>query len=968
MTDFVEYALSITKKYSDKVVFEDSKNTMTFGDLDRESASVYAWLKEQNVGKNDFVQIVLERGVKCCAAMLGVWRSGAAFVILEKGYPEDRIEFIKSDVGAKCVIDDDAFDRIVSNIKPCEGFEKTDIHDSAFAVYTSGSTGNPKGVIHEYGNLELMSSAVSPEEYTDKYYAFVPPLYFVAAIMIYVRMFLQPRPTYIVMPDMLRDFNRLKDFIEEKKVSEMYLPPSYIRIYKNPAKTLETVITGSEQVNGIYYENGTPRIINRYSMSESGLPILQTELYEAYDRAPLGRPVMDIDVHLVDENGQRIEGAGKGEICFRNQYVRGYIGLEEKTRDAFIDGIYHTGDIAERDEEGMYYLVGRKDDMFKINGNRVEPSEIERRVNELTGLNSSIAKGFKKNGRDYICLYFLKDEAKSLGILSEDNELIFDSEKLKTMLTSYMIPTYYVAMDKYPLSRSGKVVRRLLEEPETDFYQENYVEPEDEIEKAICHIMKSVLNIDMIGALDDFYLIGGDSVSAIQFVSEAAEKGFDISVNQLYRCRTPRALKEYIVSEAKEMHDVEEENKEALTKEVDVLQMQSLWTERCETDPNMALGLVKVMYRLKKDVDIERFKAAVDRVFRHHPILLTRFIKNSNGVWKQRYDENIYEPVKIIDITEEELKTQLGNLGPDFNMAEGRLHFRAIYKTEEACYFYMRFHHILVDGSGIRVINDNIYKAYSDINATLPMDYYYYIIQKENNSKNDIIRQEMQEYIDNVYVSQGNLDKCEGILKTDLNGPDVHVGVYPDYESFKNKGNNGNLYYMTACAMAMAKCNNENKALLYWAYSGRDDRYKSASAGGFVKYLPFYLTIEKGDTPKDLLKKARDQSEFSTAHCIYFKKLLKDTPEVSTMIYLYQKDIYNIGDIKNLVEESIKIPMPTDKGMGILSLMMIESQGSAAIPYVFYYSKDYYKDETAKNFHDYFKKACLYLEGEEKCF
>lgn len=163
MGKFMEHATSVMKQYADKVAFLNEKREMTHGELDRKSGQIYAWLKKQGIGREDFVQIVLPRGPECIAALMGVLRAGAAFLISEKGYPEKRIEFMRRDAGAKIVLEEDTYRQILREEDPLPGYEETSPHDAAFACYTSGSTGTPKGILHEYGTLDLMQHTVPLE-------------------------------------------------------------------------------------------------------------------------------------------------------------------------------------------------------------------------------------------------------------------------------------------------------------------------------------------------------------------------------------------------------------------------------------------------------------------------------------------------------------------------------------------------------------------------------------------------------------------------------------------------------------------------------------------------------------------------------------------------------------------------------------------------------------------------------------
>nr|MCR5211801.1 AMP-binding protein [Lachnospiraceae bacterium] len=380
MGRYLERVFEVIQSEADRPFFVDGDQSITYGEVGQESGKIYRYLRSKGIGKEDFVQIIVKKDIHFYSCMLGVWRAGAAFVINEAGYPKERLEFIGKDLHAKLVLDQPLFETIMVEQEPLSGYEETDPHDACYAVYTSGSTGNPKGVLHEYGNLDQSMESFFPmaQEYLHYRNGFVPPLNFVASILESVVSTACAMTNFMVSGEMLRDYNALTKFIAEERIDRIYLPPSYIRIYKKPAECLKVVQTGSEPANGLYYEGGIPEIVNTYSMSEAGFCVLRTTLDRAYDVAPVGFPgLAGIKYELIDDDGKVVEGAGQGELCFANEYVRGYINLPEQTSKAFVDGMYHTADICRRDETGAYFVVGRNDDMIKINGNRIEPAEIE---------------------------------------------------------------------------------------------------------------------------------------------------------------------------------------------------------------------------------------------------------------------------------------------------------------------------------------------------------------------------------------------------------------------------------------------------------------------------------------------------------------------------------------------------------------------------------------------------------------
>ena len=607
MVDFVERFEYIAEKFKDNIALDDNIQRIAYGELNERASKIYAYLKEQNIQKEEVVLLFLPRGVDFVAGFIGVMKAGAAFVPLEDSYPKERVDYIAKDTSVKLILDIDLVNTIYKDTEPLEGHEKTDPHDLAYIVYTSGTTGNPKGILHEYGNVSQCISTGLTE--SNRIVGLVAPFYFVGGIMGIFMYVTRGDMTYIVSHDMLRDFPTLKKYIYDTQMELIYLPPSYIRIYTDPSPYLKVVATGSEPANGLCYPNRTPHILNTYGMSECGFRLIMGELDRKYDVAPVGKPATDVPLFLVDEEGNVVDGEGTGEICFKNEYVRGYLNLPEKTSEVFVEGIYHTGDIANRDAEGRYYIVGRADDMIKINGNRVEPAEIEAKVQEITGLEKVVAKGFALETRSFVCVYYIKSEAEKLGIINE-GELVIDKERLKALLPDYMIPAYYVPLDEFPLTASGKISKKLLACPDVEDYQRDYEAPINEKEAYFCEVFSKVLKMPRIGRKDDFFQIGGDSIRAIQFTAECTR--YEVKTKDLYENPTPEQLA-LACREYSEDESAEKEKRLA----------EGYREENISGRPFMEALQKKVLstsaVTLKHDVDIEKLRKAWENVLVKYP-------------------------------------------------------------------------------------------------------------------------------------------------------------------------------------------------------------------------------------------------------------------------------------------------------------------------------------------------------------
>lgn len=968
MISYMERFTRIVSKYPDRIAFDDGQNALSYKELDEESGRVYAYLKKNGIGREQFIMILLPRCTSAIAAVIGVLKSGAAFILLEEDYPSARIEYIRNDSGCTLVIDKGKYEEIMASTgEALSGYEKAGLHDAAYIAYTSGSTGNPKGVLHEYGNIDqLVMTNPLEDECEQATRGLMAPFYFIASVVCIINFTVMGMTTYIIAHDLIRDFRRLKQFIYDKRIEGIFLPPSYLRIYKEPSPYLKLISTGSEPANGLFYEGGKPVIRNFYSMTEAGFNILSVDLDRAYDVAPVGYPLLsDIDIHLVDDDGKRVEGQGQGELCFKNEYVRGYLNLPEKNAAAFVNGIFHTGDIARRDADGRYYIVGRVDDMIKINGNRIEPAEIQAKVKAVTGLENVVAKGFVSDDRSYICLYFLKSEADKLDIL-KDGKLSADMDGLKELLPAYMIPSYYIGIDEFPLNANGKLDKKRLMPPDVQDFRSGYVAPEGEEEKLLCELMEKVLKTGNVGAADDFFVVGGDSIKAIQLIAELADKGYDISETDLFRERTPRKLSSILKQRVSaDVEELNKKNESEKLKEHPLLTLQTSIVKRVEENPDNTLVNIPVLYELKSDVDIKRFEEAVNRVFSHHPLLCTKIIQKANGEYIQKYDSTLFKPIQILTMTKEEFTAWMDEAVSPYKLLDSRLYKNGLIVVGEKRYFFEDVHHVLADGTTMQLINDQILESYENPEVSLPEDYYYAILEDIENEKEGATYMEAEEYYRSVFAEQLNIESCSCIIEPDLNGPDIECGAVIKPAAYDKREGEGNIFFMTACALAVANFNNTDRALIYWTHNGRDKYIKSNSAGAYARMLPVYLVTEKGDTPEKLIEKVREQVNFGISHSIYPYVLIHPKPSVNTVQYLYQKDIFTLGKIGALVEKSIPLKKSQKQPIGMFGVSITDNTGADKLIYNCAYSKGYYSGEAIERYGKCFSDAVNYLRREK---
>ncbi len=945
----------------DKKAFVWNGESITFAELDREAAKVYGYLRKKKIGAEQIVMVLMPKALHFFSCMLGVWRAGAAFVLVQDDYPAERIDFIREETECVLVLDQKLFDEIMAESEPLPGFEETDPHQLAYVVYTSGSTGTPKGIMHEYGNVDRCVSSVPegrkqslPEEKP-----MMGPLSFVHTILELVYNTMDGITTLLESEEKLRDFNFFKQYILEKKLQSIYLPPSYIRIYKEPSPYLKVIGTGSEPANGLYYPEGKPAILNTYSCSEAGFAVMNFLLDKAYDVAPIGRPLPGVEVALMDEDGHIVEGEGEGELCIKSDYFRGYINRPEQTERARRGGYLHTADICRRDAEGLYYVVGRADDMIKINGNRIEPAEIEAAVEKCTGLEKIVAKGFQEQGRSFVAAYFLRKEAGKLGILQEDT-LVFEREKLDDMLPRYMHPTYYVPLDAFPLNASGKINKKALKAPESARSDRKYVPPRSDAERYLCEKMAEALDLDRVGADEDFFEIGGDSMRCIRFVSLCED--LDISAAKVFKYRTPEALAVNCKSKRTE-EELVAENEAAMQEVFPLLpgQMENIYCQGYA--PESGFLNQYLFWRLSDTVDREKFEEAVNRVIQAHPGLHMRIFRDENGTYRQRYDASLYKRVTFEDMTEEKLSEVKGELGAAIPIEEGRLYRCRLFATKKARYFYAAIHHVITDGSAMRLFSGDIIKSYANPDYVPEKDFYFAVLKRLLDAKGGKDYQAAEKHFREPFNRVRSLGIPMGLRK-DRDTRERKADLIRMDRQFERKANRDSNFYLTACALAEAWYNEADHAFITMIYGCRDDHERVSSFGLLIHNMTMCLTASEGTDPKEMLHSMDEQVQagIKAPEYSYIEQEIGDSSDM--LRFIYQKDVYRKGKPNPMIDENIEL---VDRSImpGSVSISVIDNTDEEKIRISIRYSCSNYDKESMERYIGLISKAVDYLEKTE---
>ena len=941
------------------ILFDDAHaKGITYAQLDDLSGRVYAWLKANKIGKENFVLIDLPRGVLPVIAMIGVWKAGAAWALVEDTYAPERIDYIRKDCGCKVEISMENWDDIMRG-EPLGGHENPGDHDAAYAIYTSGTTGNPKGVLHEYGNLQraidsIRIDGVVPFTEKDRLATLAPMNFVATVIVILAALNVYCGKNYIVSYSTIKNPSALAKFFLTKRITITFLTPSYVRkLGNNTGPFLRMLFVGSEPANNLYNKNLD--LINIYACSESGFAVGFFKIDKAYETCPIGQPQVETKIMLIGEDGNEVAEGETGELCFVNPYVRGYINLPEETQKAFVNGVYHSGDLATRDSNGNYILLGRSGDMIKINGNRIEPAEIEAAVKQALNIDWCAARGFEDEGKSYLCAYYTADVKFDPAALREE---------LMKRLPYYMIPAYFMKIDSVPLKASGKLDRRALPAPDAKDFQSTYVAPTNDTETAICDAMAQVLGLSKVGIHDDFYELGGDSLGSIDLVSQCTLEG--LSAGIIFRGRTPEKIAELYLESLKDNDGVPPTVKEQQSRETEHrLTTEQLYMVDYQLyTPNSTMYNLYSMMKLDKEmIDLEKMAEVLKDVISRHPALLTKFSWNRDRELVQSYHPEQLQEIHVEKLTEFEFRYVRDTLVYPFKIVGGRLYRCRVFETEKAGYVFFDVHHSVFDGTSLKVFMSDIGKTYMGMEAD--PDFYYLMLQRREEAENSPFYEESRKYFEDRYDGiewssfpktdhdsreneMGELFAPLGILQPQMNA------MEKAYKISRNE------FFITVAALAISIYNHAPDVKISWIYNGREDLQNMTTVGLLFRDLPVGVRFRDSDTLRNVFADVHEQVQKGIEHSCYpYVDSRNQVKDGESAYLLYQQDIRDMGGMDGFDIEMVDIRQNQAASQTVLDMEILD--GADGLTLMIDFAASLYEEESMEHFKDIYVKLAQAL-------
>ena len=768
-------------QFGDRIAVSCEQEHITYRALNERANQIAHALIHKGVRAGDFVGLALERSIDLLASILGIAKAGAAYVPLDPHFPADRLAYIYADANARALISTQAIidqlrlpadnallldrDATLLQTQPHHDTDITQAADSIlYVLYTSGTTGKPKGCLVTHANVSrLMSTTESDFGFNehDRWtlfhsYAFDFTVWEMWGALLY-------GGELVVVPYYTaRDSDAFYALLRDRKITVLNQTPSAfsqliaidaLQADNSAPLSLRYVVFGGEALDfpalrtwARRHGLAQPKLINMYGITETTVHVTRYTVTQAdleKPRSIIGRPITDLQLHIVSPELALLPVGVPGEIVVSGPGVtRGYLQRPELTAEKFVANpfvaqlrstlradhatLYRSGDLAVRLPSGDIEYLGRIDQQVKIRGHRIELGEIEAALGQQPGIREAVvlAREAVVNSGG------AKGDVRLTGYLLTDTHTPIDTnvlrEALKAFLPDYMIPSAFVTLTQWPLTPTGKVDKKALPAPDMSTQAREYVAPRNELEQKIAAVFSDVLGVAQVGIHDNFFELGGHSLLATQVVSRLRNLTTqELPLRALFLDPTvagiAQALQHTGNTNLPPLQPVARTADSALPLS---FAQQRLWLID-QLAPNSALYNIPLAVKISGRLDIDALERAFAEVVRRHDSLRTRFVADASGNARQ-----IIEPYNGFTLAQAPGASDRGTLeqqvfafmAQPFQLGTAPL-MRALLLTMPQHNEYILLaclHHIITDGWSMDVLLHEIATLYTAFSQHKP--------------------------------------------------------------------------------------------------------------------------------------------------------------------------------------------------------------------------------------------------------
>ncbi|WP_414636210.1 amino acid adenylation domain-containing protein, partial [Actinophytocola sp.] len=897
---------------------------LTFAECNAMANRLAHHLIAHEAGPERTVAVALPRSAESIVALLAVLKAGAGYLPIDPTLPADRIAFMRADADPVLVLDE---------IPELADYPDTDpgapvANDNvAYLIYTSGSTGRPKGVVISHGALanlfyEHRAHLIEPHAATGRL-RFALTATFSFDTSWEGPLFLAAGHELHVIDEELRlDPPALLNYVAEHGIDVLDLTPTYaqqlVPLGLLTAGVRVLLLGGEGTGESLWREvSAAPGITsyNYYGPTEVTVDAVWCKLHDSV-RPAIGRLCGNVRGYVLDRELRPVPVGVPGELYLAGvQLARGYLDRPGLTAQRFLPDpfgepgtrMYATGDRVRWTADGLLDYLGRTDEQVKIRGFRIEPGEVAAILLTQPGIReAAVVAREDQPGRRQLVAYLVGDPAPDLR------------ETLSRTLPDYLVPAAFVTMDGLPVTPSGKLDRRAL--PAPDFTGEDYVEPRDATERTVAGVWADVLGVDRVGAHDNFFVLGGDSILSIKVVSRLrAAFGVQVSPRALFQHPTVAGLAEAVAGESRTTAIPRAPHDRVAPQS---FAQQRLWFLD-QFEPGGTDYITPTALRLRGPLDVDALNRALTALVARHESLRTTFDEvDGRGV------QIVHEPYEVrLPVVQGDVeKILLAETNTPFDLRHGPLLRTVLIESgPDEHVLVITLHHIVTDGWSTSVLTDDLgalYAGATDL-PELPVCYVDFAVWQRE--------QPLGEQLD--YWS-GRLDGLTPLdLPTDRPRPAVRTAAGAMHEFAVpaevtarlielGRGRDGTLFMtlVAACQVLLARFCGQRDVAVGTITSGRDRAELEGLIGFFVNTLVLRSDVDDALTFDEFLTQVRTTVLDAFAHQdIPFERVVDALqPERDTsrnplfdVIVLLQNTPSEIPDLAGIEVDAVQLPVVT---------------------------------------------------------
>jgi len=828
---FLDQFKDIVKKFESKEAISDELTNvfLTYKQLDDFSNSILIKLKEYGSKEKEKILVILDRNKYIASCAIAIFKNKCVYVPINESYPLEKIKLIVEETKSKTIITNSKLynsmnlktlkmnyvfiDKISSKAKLNHNEEiKLKEDDDAFILFTSGTTGKPKGVVHTHKSLMalLQFNEIKEMEFTQTSICAVTNNFsFIGSIPFIFSPLIKGGKTIIASNDSLFNIGKLYKFIIDHNITECVLPPG-IREKLLEKYNLEgrKFWIGSDKINNFKLKSKCS-VFNIYGSTE-GLFVSIAKINGNEKIIPIGKPPKNVEYKLVNDGLKEIVGQGIGELIYHADFMaKEYHNLKEENAERFIiiknKKYFRTHDLIRRDKQGVLYYHGRIDNMVKIRGYRVELEEVERKISSLQieGIEDLVCQCKEIEGKNnLVCFYIARHEI----------DINKTRDKLNKILQDYMIPTIFVRVKSFPKNNNGKILRNKLEIPNNNK-------------------IKSVLNsFELVRLNSKLY----------------EEKNVSIPFDKLITIKNINEFNEIATQIISKTNKIDNIHFNIEYGPLSTAQSQMISTIDFLKGKDILHN--PFLYKLPKNSDLEKIRVALIKTINVNNYINTFIFQKNNSIYQTKgnklKNDYLFPTIKI---KESELKNIENKLIYPFQYFSDHLYRIVFIKTEKNMYLFLDFCHLIFDGSSYDIFINDFRRFYrGEVVSEKENNYLDYAMQlfdyTEENSEYWKKRLSMHE-VSGAFIydlkKSGEEKASFHTLKTKFNLNIVNK-LTKKYQCKEN------ILFLTILLLTIYFFNDENKMSLIINASRLKEARFANCVGLFNRTTPFiYEIVEK---------------------------------------------------------------------------------------------------------------------------